>query len=189
VGSICIVLLGIYSGVSLLKILKFGWDFTKLYQFNIKQMEMCSFLGHPVLLLPHTWHYWNHATEWDFQKCYLPLHCLSGKSVQLTDRDGQTENMKLRQWTNHAHIRTHTPTGRRTDIHTATVLSSSLETDMLWRLYIHIIYMQIYEQILYTTLQQCTYLQPAFVQKKHSQNCTWILIYWDLNNVIQYSTQ
>jgi len=24
------------------KITKFGWDFTKLYQFNIKQMEMCS---------------------------------------------------------------------------------------------------------------------------------------------------
>jgi len=31
------------------KIIKFGWDFTKLYQFNIKQMEMCSFLGHPVV--------------------------------------------------------------------------------------------------------------------------------------------
>jgi len=30
------------------KIIKFGWDFTKLYQFNIKQMEMCSFLAHPV---------------------------------------------------------------------------------------------------------------------------------------------
>jgi len=48
VDSTCIVLLGNYSGVSLPKIIKFGWDFTKLYQFNIKQMEMCSFLGHPV---------------------------------------------------------------------------------------------------------------------------------------------
>jgi len=27
----------------------FGWDFTKLYQFNIKQIEMCRFFwGHPV---------------------------------------------------------------------------------------------------------------------------------------------
>jgi len=30
------------------KIVKFGWYFTKLYQFNIKEMETCSFLGHPV---------------------------------------------------------------------------------------------------------------------------------------------
>jgi len=30
------------------KIIKFCWDITKLYQFNIKQMEMCSFLGHHV---------------------------------------------------------------------------------------------------------------------------------------------
>jgi len=48
VNSICTVLLGIYSGASLPKMIKFGWDFTKLYQFNIKQMERCSFLGHPV---------------------------------------------------------------------------------------------------------------------------------------------
>jgi len=33
------------------KIIKFGWDFTKLYQFNIKQMEMFSFLGHPVCIM------------------------------------------------------------------------------------------------------------------------------------------
>jgi len=48
VDSICIVLLEIYSGVSLPKIIKFGWDFTKPYQFNINQMKMCSFLGHSV---------------------------------------------------------------------------------------------------------------------------------------------
>jgi len=47
VDSTCIVLLGIHSGVSMPKIIKFGWDFTKLYQFNIKQMEMCSFFGPP----------------------------------------------------------------------------------------------------------------------------------------------
>jgi len=33
------------------KIIKFGWDFTKLYQFNIKQMEMCSFFGPPCIWL------------------------------------------------------------------------------------------------------------------------------------------
>jgi len=36
------------SSLSAKKIIKFGWDFTKLYQFNVKEMEMCSFLGHPV---------------------------------------------------------------------------------------------------------------------------------------------
>jgi len=40
---ICIVLLGIYSRASLPKIIKFGWNFTKLCRFNIKQIEMCSF--------------------------------------------------------------------------------------------------------------------------------------------------
>jgi len=30
------------------KIIKFGSDFTKLYQFNVMQIEMCGFLGHPV---------------------------------------------------------------------------------------------------------------------------------------------
>jgi len=37
---------------SLPKIIKFGWDFTKLYQFNIEQHENVQFLlGHPVELL------------------------------------------------------------------------------------------------------------------------------------------
>jgi len=49
VDSTCIVLLRIYSGVSLPKIIKFGWDFTKLYQFNIKQMKTCSFSGPPCM--------------------------------------------------------------------------------------------------------------------------------------------
>jgi len=30
------------------KIIQFGWDITKHYQFYIKQTEMCSFLGHRV---------------------------------------------------------------------------------------------------------------------------------------------
>jgi len=39
-----------YMSFSQPKDIKFGWDFTKLYQFNIKQMEMCSFLGPPCIL-------------------------------------------------------------------------------------------------------------------------------------------
>jgi len=46
VDSIWIVLLGIYSGVSLSKIIKFGWDFTKLYQFNIKHGNVQFFGPH-----------------------------------------------------------------------------------------------------------------------------------------------
>jgi len=48
VDSTCNVLLKIYSGVSLPKIIKFGRDFTKLHQFNINQMEICSFLGQRI---------------------------------------------------------------------------------------------------------------------------------------------
>jgi len=44
---IYIVLLGIYSGVSLPKIIKFDWEFAKLYQFNINHGN-AHFLGHPV---------------------------------------------------------------------------------------------------------------------------------------------
>jgi len=43
---ICIVLLGIYSGVSLPKIIKFDWDFTKLDQRNIKHRNV-QFFGPP----------------------------------------------------------------------------------------------------------------------------------------------
>jgi len=49
VDSICIVvLLGIYSGESLPKIIKFGWDFTKPYQFKSSKWKYADFLGRPV---------------------------------------------------------------------------------------------------------------------------------------------
>jgi len=54
VDNICIVLLGIYSNVSLPKVIKFGWDFTKLYQFNIKNGNV-QFYGPPCICTSSPW--------------------------------------------------------------------------------------------------------------------------------------
>jgi len=52
------------------KIIKFGWDFTKLYQFNIKQMEIYSFLGPPCTThdLINKW-----ISAYKIQQCCLPV--------------------------------------------------------------------------------------------------------------------
>jgi len=57
------------------KIIKFGWDFTKLCQFNIKQMEMCSFLGHHVCAVS-LYRLW-----WLAVRCFLMLYSQHERSV------------------------------------------------------------------------------------------------------------
>jgi len=43
-----------YVLLSAKKIIKFCWEFTKLYQFNVKQMEMCSIFQATRLDRPET---------------------------------------------------------------------------------------------------------------------------------------
>jgi len=53
---------------------KIRLSFIKLYQFNIKQMEMCSFLGHPVVL--HVLTIMTIYGMADTSCSFVWLHCL-----------------------------------------------------------------------------------------------------------------